>query len=425
MKSAMITLVYQGKYTIKEVIVLEKNKIGLDRRIVTLIFTHGVNHGTLLFFSTVLLVMAKDMQIDYGKLGALVTATFIFYGIGQLPAGVLSDVIGRKNSILMSLVIPLIGCIMGGLFSSFGMMVVAFSLIGLGGSFYHPSSYAMIADVTTEDNRGKAFGWHGVGANIGQALTPVLAGFVSVAYGWRAIFFVWAAICMVNAIAIVLFMPGGKADVVDNDNVVEEAKEKGKSEGWKQLLSVAVILGLFIYAIQGFVNDGIFAYLPSLLQDDFAMAVAISGVITGIQYGGGVFGQLVGGFASDKWNEANVIIAASIGFIITVIVLFVFKNSTPAVVVILFVMGFFLFMLQPPINAIFAKAVPASMLGSSFGVVFIFKYGLGALAPALGGAVASGASLTVFFYLLAGVMGVGVVLTSLLKISLKKRDNHQ
>lgn len=406
---------------------MENNKIGLDKRIVTLIFTHGVNHGTLLFFSTVLLVMAKDMQIDYGKLGALVTATFIFYGIGQLPAGILSDVIGRKNSILLSLVIPLVGCLMGGVFSSFGMMVVAFALIGLGGSFYHPSSYAMIADVTTEDNRGKAFGWHGVGANIGQALTPVLAGFISVAYGWRAIFFVWAAICLVNAIAIVLFMPKGNtaANKKQEDiKVMEEAVEKGKSNGWKQLLSAAVILGLFIYAIQGFVNDGIFAYLPSLLQDDFAMAVAISGVITGIQYGGGVFGQLIGGFASDRWNEANVVIFASIGFIVTVIAMFIFKSSTPAVVCILFLMGFFLFMLQPPINAIFAKAVPASMLGSSFGVVFIFKYGLGALAPALGGFIASGSSLTVFFYLLAGVMGIGVILTAVLKYSLKKRENN-
>ncbi|MBC9706289.1 MAG: MFS transporter [Enterococcus sp.] len=166
---------------------VKESKLGLDKRIITLVFTHGVNHGTLLFFSTVLLVMAADMQIEYDKLGLLVTCAFIFFGVGQLPAGIASDIIGRKNSILLSLLVPTVGCILGGLFSSYVMMAIAFSLIGLGGSFYHPSSYAMIADVSTEENRGKAFGWHGVGANIGQALTPILAGFVSAAFGWRAI----------------------------------------------------------------------------------------------------------------------------------------------------------------------------------------------------------------------------------------------
>lgn len=400
---------------------VKESKLGLDKRIITLVFTHGVNHGTLLFFSTVLLVMAADMQIEYDKLGLLVTCAFIFFGVGQLPAGIASDIIGRKNSILLSLLVPTVGCILGGLFSSYVMMAIAFSLIGLGGSFYHPSSYAMIADVSTEENRGKAFGWHGVGANIGQALTPILAGFVSAAFGWRAIFFVWAAICILNALAIFFFMPDGKGSKAD-DEEVKEAEAQGKKDGWRQLISATIVIGLFVIAIQGFVNDGIFAYLPSLLQDDFSMAVAISGVITGIQYGGGVFGQLAGGFASDRWDQANVVIFAAAGFILTVIALFIVHNSTAAVIVVLFIMGFFLFMLQPPINAIFSRIVPSSILGSSFGVVFIFKYGLGALAPALGGYVAATSSLTVFFYILAAVMGAGILLTVILKISLAKRD---
>ncbi|NLK35844.1 MAG: MFS transporter [Gracilibacteraceae bacterium] len=390
----------------------------IDKRIILLCLTHGVNHGTLLFFTTALLMIASDLNINYAEVGALVTFAYIAYGVGQLPTGIVSDFLGRKNTILASLLIPAAGALLGALSTSYGTLAISFVLVGIGGSCYHPSAYAFISDISAESDRGKAFAWHGIGSNIGSALTPMLAGVVCVALGWKAIFFVWAVICIINAVAIIIMMPqDARRFTVHKSSDNSDGKKKN---AWKELLTATILIGLFIYAIQGFVNDGIFAYLPTLLQDDFTIAVTASGIITGIQYGGGIFGQLLGGYLSDKWNRMNIILIASIGFVVMTCAMLILGKMSGIVMLtlIMFLMGFFLFMLQPPINAVFSKLVPASIMGSSFGLVFVCKYGLGAFAPALGAIVAQISSLTVFFYILAGIMIIGIVLSLILKARL-------
>lgn len=397
-----------------------KSNSFIDKRIILLCLTHGVNHGTLLFFSTALLLIASDLNINYAEVGALVTFAYIAYGVGQLPTGIVSDFLGRKNTILASLLIPAAGAILGALSTSYWVLAISFALVGIGGSCYHPSAYAYISDISAEKDRGKAFGWHGIGANIGSALTPMFAGVVCVAWGWKAIFLVWAAICIINALAISIMMPQDERRLTTHGD--DDKRNTKKESVWRKFIAAPILIGLFIYAIHGFVNDGIFAYLPTLLQDDFTIAVAASGIIAGIQYGGGIFGQLLGGYLSDKWNRMNIIIIASLGFVVMTFAMLTVGKLTGIITLtlIMFLMGFFLFMLQPPINAVFSQLVPASILGSSFGLLFIFKYGLGAFAPALGAVVAQTSSLTVFFYILAGIMIIGIALSIVLKTRLAR-----
>lgn len=94
--------------------------------------------------------------------------------VGSLFGGHLSDWLGRRPSMLLGTLMRM------GMFALFAMSIspwidyLAFIGISLGGSIYHPGSYAMVADLTLEENRRKVFATFVTGMNIGAVLGPAL-----------------------------------------------------------------------------------------------------------------------------------------------------------------------------------------------------------------------------------------------------------
>lgn len=389
----------------------------IDSKLTVLSITHGVNHGFLLFFTPMLTLLIKDLNLTLASVGGLVTIAYIAFGIGALPAGIISDYCGRKLTIFLSVVIPSAGAILASFGNSYWIIAVAFILIGIGSSFYHPASYAMISDLSAKNTRGKAFGIHGVGGNIGSAVSPAFAGIIAALWSWRLGFIAWGIVGLIDALFIYRILP----EIKHEANKDKKSKQKSSMA---QFFTATILIVLLILAIQGFVNDGVFSFLPTFLQEQFALGVAASGIIAGVNYGGGILGQLLGGYLSDKYSRLVVLLWATVGCTASLLLLPAISGAALMVVVV-FIMGFSMFMLQPAINALVADVTPAEILGTSFGIVFIAKYGLGSLAPLVGGLAGQYSSLAFFFYIMAGIMAVTIFLVMYLITTNKSKKPQQ
>ncbi|MFW5992198.1 MAG: MFS transporter [Halanaerobiaceae bacterium] len=378
----------------------------LNSNIAILSVTHGVNHGFLLFFTPLITLLINDLNLNYAAIGSLITFMYIAFGIIPLPAGLISDRIGRKTMALISLILPSIGAFLGALANSYWTIAITFIIIGIGSGFYHPVGYALVTGLVGEKSRGKALGIHGVGGNIGQAITPALAGLIASLWNWRLAFVIWGFAGIVNAVLLFRILPGQKQEYNDKET-------SNTTASMKKLLNLTIIIVLIILAIQGFVNDGIFSFLPTFLQTQFGLGIAISGLITALNYGIGAIGQLSGGYFSDKYGRVAVLIWGTVGCIFSLMIL-PFTESNVLMVICISIMGFSLFMLQPAINALVGDVTPQALLGSSFGIVFIAKYGVGALAPAVAGYFAQVSLLSYFFILMAVLMIVSLVFVLIL-----------
>ena len=123
--------------------------------------------------------------------------------VASLVAGPLSDRIGRRPPIAVGMVVATASYSALILMKTPESLFVAGMALGLGVGFFHPVAHAIVADVSTSENRGKAFGFYRLMRDGGTFAGPAVAGVVSSLFGVDALFILSAALSAVGALLIV------------------------------------------------------------------------------------------------------------------------------------------------------------------------------------------------------------------------------
>ena len=106
-----------------------------------------------------------------------------------MPMGRLSDMLGRKPVYLAGLVVFMAAAALGGSAQSFGVIIAAKVVQGIGAAAIQANGLAMIAQVFPENERGKGFGMYMAVIGAGSIGGPVIGGLLVSALGWRSVFF--------------------------------------------------------------------------------------------------------------------------------------------------------------------------------------------------------------------------------------------
>ena len=94
-------------------------------------------------------------------------------------AGDLSDKHGRKNLIIVGLIIFGLSQLTFGFSTELWMLYVSRFFSGLGSAFLVPPMMAFVADITTFEERGKGMGLLGASMSLGFMIGPAIGGFLS------------------------------------------------------------------------------------------------------------------------------------------------------------------------------------------------------------------------------------------------------
>jgi len=370
------------------------------RLILIMSLGHGLNHSFLLFFSPLLLSIGRDLGLSDLEVGSLAGLAWAAYGLGALPAGLLADRIGHRRAAVLSFCVPVLGCLIAAVGGGIVPALVGFLLIGLGAGAYHPAGFALVVGLADAEHRGKALGLHGVGGNLGMAAAPFLAARAAASWGWRGSFTMFAGLGLAFALLLKVGLPPDRQPR-------RQAPQSRNAVKPRVLLETGIVLVFLLLAIHGFINDGVFAYLPTFLQEEMALPVVLSAAMHMLQLGVGASAQMAGGILSDKLGRRNTMLLGTCGCIAAFALLPALPGGPGGgLTCLLVLMGFCLFLLQPPVNALIADLTPESLRGSTYGAVFAAKYGVGALAPVVAGAMAGSHGLNIFFYLMAFMMAL-------------------
>jgi len=155
------------------------------REVALITAAHAVNEFYSVALPPILPLLVDDFAISYGEAGALVTVFFITYSLFQIPAGYLADRVGQRWLLGVGMLVLAAGMVLAAGARSYGMLVVAEVVAGIGGSTYHPAGLSLISDLETGQTEGKAMGIHGIGGVVGTALAPVVVGGVASLFDWR------------------------------------------------------------------------------------------------------------------------------------------------------------------------------------------------------------------------------------------------
>jgi MFS family permease len=157
---------------------LFKTYAGLSRDIYYLCLARTINSTGDFVFSLITLVLTLQMGMNVVSAGIFVSMAALISGPGVLLGGYLSDVMGKKTIIVIGQLLSAILIISCSFWS--GTLIVGYLLIAVMFfiSITRPAYNALIIQLCTEEKERKsAFSLMYLGANLGIAIGPLVAGF--------------------------------------------------------------------------------------------------------------------------------------------------------------------------------------------------------------------------------------------------------
>lgn len=137
----------------------------------------------------------------------VVTAYMLASTVTVPVYGKLSDIYGRKNLLLLAIVIFLVGSVFCGMASSMTQLIIFRAVQGIGGGAMMANTFAVVADLFAPLERGKWQGMIGASFGIASVIGPTLGGIVTDLASWRWNFFINIPIATLVFVAVYLLMP--------------------------------------------------------------------------------------------------------------------------------------------------------------------------------------------------------------------------
>ena len=139
--------------------------------------------------STAMPTIGRELS-DIEHLPWIVTAYLLSSTVVTPLYGKLADIIGRRTTLLMAIVIFLIGSALCGLANSMILLIGARVVQGLGGGGLMSLVQTVISDVVSLKERGKLQGYFAAVFTASSLGGPVLGGFIAERFHWSAIFWI-------------------------------------------------------------------------------------------------------------------------------------------------------------------------------------------------------------------------------------------
>ena len=368
---------------------------------------HMMTHWYPATFYLLLPLIAKDLGLSFSQIGSILTCQFVAGALSNLPGGMVVDAVGRKG-LLMAVALSWVGLpyLVMGFSYSYWMLLACAALVGIGNNLWHPTAIPLLAQNHPE-RRGLVVSIHAMGGNLGDAIAPLAVGAMLTVLSWRDVV-VMNVIPGVAAAVLLLLLLGraGGADL-HPDRPDSRGRSAGHSlTGVRLLLANRTVLMLSLGSgVRAMTAMTLLTFLPIFLANELGYAPAwVGGILFALQAAGFAAAPL-SGHLSDRMGRRNVIVASMV--MSAVVLLFMaFAGRSPAFVLFVAFLGFFLFAIRAVLQAWLLDATPKHLGGTSIGILFGAQAVGSAIGPLIGGVIADHYGIIATFYYLAATIVV-------------------
>ncbi len=351
-------------------------------------FSHLLNDAMQSLIPAIYPLLKDSFKLDFVHIG-YITLTF------QLTASIFQPVIGhytdkkpKPYSLAGGMGFTLIGLILLSFSQSYGMVLIAVGLIGVGSSIFHPEA-ARVAYLVSEENRGTAQSIFQIGGRAGASIGPLLAALVITGSGISNI--IWFSILALVAMVVLTKVGGWYKKIVSHIKLELPSK---RTEIHTLLPRQKVFFSIFILLVlifsKYFYIASISSYLTFYLISKFNVSVQNSQLYLFIFSVAIVVGTMIGGPLSDRFGRKYIIWFSILGS--APFTLLLPHSNLFWTTILLICIGVILASAFPAILVYAQELLPAKV-GMISGLFYGFAFGMGGIGSAVLGELADQTSI--------------------------------
>ena len=215
-----------------------------------------------------------DFALSDTMANFLPSMVFLWFFFLSVPTGLLMNKIGKRKTVLLSLVVTALALVLPLCAYSYPMLLVSFCLLGIGNTLMQVSLNPLITCIVTGEKLASTLTFGQFIKAIASFIAPIIASWASVKFGnWLLLYPIFLAFAVIATVYLGL-------------TKIEEEIPKDKSSGFIQCLkllgnSSVLLLFLGIVAHVG-IDVGVNTCAPKIIMERLALPLEKAGIATSI-----------------------------------------------------------------------------------------------------------------------------------------------
>lgn len=276
-----------------------------------------------------------DLNLSDAEANIFPSLVFFWFLIFSVPTGVLMNRIGRKRTVMLSLLVTFVSLLLPLFGDSYGIMLCSFSLLGIGNALMQTSLNPLLSNIIAGDKLASSLTFGQFVKAIASFLAPYIAmwgatqAIPEFGMGWRVLFPVYMAV----AVVAILWLGATPIE--------EEAPDKasGFSSCLKLLGSPFILLCFLGIMCHVGIDVGTNTTAPKILMERLGMPLDDAGFATSLYFIFRTLGCLSGAVILQKVASKPFLGISVVCMLVAMVLLFV-SNDLTVIYIAIALIGF-------------------------------------------------------------------------------------
>jgi MFS transporter, FSR family, fosmidomycin resistance protein len=366
--------------------------------------SHLLNDTVQALVPAIYPMLKAAFSLSFAQVGLMTLAQQLTASMLQPLVGLYTDRRPMPYSLVIGMAFTLVGLLLLAAAPTFGIILAAALLMGIGSAVFHPES-SRVARMASGGRHGLAQSVFQVGGNIGTSFGPLLGAFLVVPRGQGSI--AWCALLALAGIAVLWKIGGWHREWRERALAAPPASPSRprvqlspRRVGWSLAILAALIFSKYFYLAS------LSSYYTFYLIEKFHLSVRTAQIQLFVFLAAVAVGTILGGPIGDRIGRKLVIWVSILGVLpFTLLLPHASLFWTPVLAVVI---GLILASAFSAI-VVFAQELVPGRVGLISGVFFGFAFGMGGIGAAVLGQMADVVGIEAVYRLCAFLPAIGLL----------------
>jgi MFS transporter, DHA1 family, multidrug resistance protein len=269
-----------------------------------IMFTNMMGFGMIV---PVIPLYGRTFEVSSAMVGLLVTSFGVARLIFNIPAGRLADRIGRRKLLIIGPLVSAFGASLAFLSADFWLLMGALSIQGVGSAIYATAAMTTLADISTEENRGRMMSLHQGSLLLGTSFGPSIGGLIGGSFGLESVFL--AAIVMYLLVSLLAFIRVTETLDREAGSSGRRGRGSGSASALALLMNISFLAVALVSMMVFFTRTGSRATIVPLRgAEDLMMSASMIGALLTVAAVLNVLALPIAGWGIDRFGRKNMIV---------------------------------------------------------------------------------------------------------------------